>query len=560
MMKKKLLMLLPSAAILLLTSSCSSKLGTLSADNFSVTPSPLEAHSGQVAATIDGRFPEKYMNKKAVVTVTPQLRFSQNGTQQTVNGQPATFQGERVLGNDQTVSYLLGGHYTMKSIFDYQPAMQQSELYLVFDARIGKKAVSVPPVKVADGVVATSELYRRTLTSAQPCLAQDAFQRVTAQRLDANVKFLIQQAQLRKSELKNNSVQEFVKLLQRISRDPEGLNLASVEVAAYASPDGGVQLNERLASQRRQSSEQYVQQQLRAAGLNGSVDARYTAQDWEGFQQLVMASDIQDKEVILRVLSMYQDPEEREQQIRNMSAGFTELADGILPELRRARLTVNYEVIGRDDDQIRQQLASDPTQLTVEEMLYAATLTTDAAEQQRIYEQTARLYPTDARALNNLGVLAYQQGDYERARQLLTQAQTVNAQLPEAQANLGLIALQQGNKAEAESLIGRATNANGLAEALGNLHLAQGNYALAEQDFGNIRSNSAALAQLMNKDYAKAAQTLAAIRQPDALTDYLGALLSARQGNTSLARQLKSAAMAKDPSLATYAEHDLELK
>lgn len=392
-MKKASVMILTAAVVLL--SSCSGKLGALSSDNFKVAPNPLETDAGVVTATISGTFPEKYMNKKAVVRVIPQLQYVENGMLKVAEGQSATFQGEKVLGNDQSISYLLGGHYTMKTSFDYVPAMHESDLYLAFDARIGKKKVEVPSVKVAQGVVATSELYRQTLSQSKGCLAPDAFQRVVAQKQNANIRFLIQQAELRKSELKTGSVQEFVALLQRISKDREGLNLQNVEVSAYASPDGGFELNEKLASRRQQNAEGYVKQQMKQARLEGDVEASYTAQDWEGFQQLVQASDIQDKDVILRVLSMYKDPEEREQQIKNMSAGFRELADGILPELRRARLTINYDVVGRDDQQIKDQLAKDASQLSIEEILYAATLTNDMAEKEKIYQTAAALYPAD---------------------------------------------------------------------------------------------------------------------------------------------------------------------
>ena len=538
--------------------SCGGGLKPLSADNFKVDPNPLEAEGGQVLATINGLFPEQYMNRKAVVTVTPELRYTQNGVQQTAKGQSATFQGEKVMGNDQVISYLLGGHYTMKTAFPYEAAMQQSDLYLTFDAKVGEKAVKVPAVKIAEGVVATSELYHQTVATAQPCVAPDAFQRITEQRLDANVKFLIQQAELRKSELQSNSVQDFVRLLQQIARDQEGLNLSNVEISAYASPDGGVKLNEQLANKRQQNTESYVRQQMKNANLEGGVSSEYTAQDWEGFQELVKASNIPDKDVILRVLSMYQDPQEREQQIKNLSQGFKELADGILPELRRARMTINYEVIGRDDEQIFSQYEQDASKLSVEELLYAASIARTDSEKEDILKTTNRLYANDARALNNLGVLALQQGKKEEAQRYFQQAQTVQ-QLPESSANLGLLALQAGDLQQAENLIAKSAGASGLSEALGNLHLAQGNYALAQQDFGYRPSNSAALAQLLNKDYARAQQTLKNVKNGDAVTDYLAAIVQARQGNNDAAASFLRSALQKDPSLKSYAEKDLEL-
>ena len=557
-MKKTTLFLLSAGALLL--TACSGKLGALSADNFTVTPNPLESQTGQVAATINGSFPQKYMKKKAVVTVIPELRFQTVNGQMAVRGESATFQGEKVRGNDQTIQYQMGGRYAMKSNFTYQPEMQQSELFLTFDAKVGKKTVKVPDVKVANGVIATSELYKRTLTSAQPAMALDAFQRIINQKQEANVKFLINQAQLRRSELQNNSVQEFVRMLGEIAKDQEGLRLDGIEVSAYASPDGGYNLNERLAGQRQEAAAKYVKEQMKKTNTTAPLDTKYTAEDWEGFQELVGASNIQDKDVILRVLSMYQDPEEREQQIKNISSAFRELADGILPQLRRARMTINYDVVGRDDQQIKDQLASDATKLSVEELLYAATLYgNDKNKAEEAYKKAAEIYPNDARAFNNVALMEYAKGNYSEAANWLAKAAQKGQVLPETNANLGLLALQQGDVQKAEQLIARATGANGLSEVLGNLHLAQGKYAQAEQDFGKLATNSAALAQLLNKNYAAAATTLANVKNADAITDYLKAIVNARQGNTSAAAQALAAAVAKDASLRAYAEKDLEL-
>ena len=537
---------------MLLLTSCSGKLGALSADNFTVTPNPLETQVGKVPATVNGTFPEKYMKKKAVVTVTPELRYADG---QVARGQGTTFQGEKVQGNDQTILYQVGGRYTMKTSFDYLNC-NKADMYLTFDAKVGKKQVEVPAVKVAEGIIATSELYKNTLKSAQAAVAPDAFQRINAQKQEANIKFLIQQATLRQSELKNNSVQEFVKLLEQINNDREGLKLNDVEVSAYASPDGGFDLNSRLAAQRQENTQKYVQQELKKAKLSdAAVDAKYTAEDWDGFQELVNASNIQDKDVILRVLSMYKDPQEREQQIKNISSAFRELADGILPQLRRSRMIINYETVGRSDEQIQEQLKADPSKLNVEEVLYAATLTDDANAKEDIYKTATKLYPQDQRAYNNLATLAYTKGNIEAAKSYIQQA----ASLPEASANLGLIALQSGDIETAEKYIGKATGANGLAEVLGNLNLAKGNYAQAEQDFKDVYSNSAALAQILNRNYASAAVTLKYVKNPDATTDYLKAILSARMGNTTEAAEALRAAVAKDASYAKYAATDLEL-
>ena len=553
---QKNVVLFMSAAALLALSSCSSKLGALSADNFSVNPNPLETEAGKVPTTINGKFPEKYMKKKAVVTVTPELRYADG---KTAKGNGATFQGEKVAGNNQTIQYKVGGNYTMNTSFDYVPEMQKSDLYLTFDAYVGKKKVNVPEVKVATGVISTSEFYKKTLASDGACIAPDSFQRVKAQKQEAEIKFLINQANLRKSEMKNNSVKEFVQMLKKINRDKEGLNIKNVEVAAYASPEGGVKFNDKLASKRQNTSEKYVKQTLKTTKVNTDVDARYTAQDWDGFQKLVAASNLQDKDVILRVLSMYQDPQEREQQIRNMSAGFRELADGILPELRRSRLIINYETIGRSDDQIKEQYNADPTKLSADELLYAAALEDNADKKEAIYKKTAEIYPNDNRAFNNVAALEFAKGNNDAAKEYLAKAVNAKSDAAEANANKGLVALLEGNTAEAQNYIAKATGANDLNKALGALNIANGKYAQAEQNFNGVNSNTAALAQILNKNYAGAISTLNGVKNKTGVTDYLLAIANARQGNNDAASSYLKSALQKDPSLASYAANDLEL-
>ena len=553
---QKNVVLFMSAAALLALSSCSSKLGALSADNFSVNPNPLETEAGKVPTTINGKFPEKYMKKKAVVTVTPELRYADG---KTAKGNGATFQGEKVAGNNQTIQYKVGGNYTMNTSFDYVPEMQKSDLYLTFDAYVGKKKVNVPEVKVATGVISTSEFYKKTLASDGACIAPDSFQRVKAQKQEAEIKFLINQANLRKSEMKNNSVKEFVQMLKKINRDKEGLNIKNVEVAAYASPEGGVKFNDKLASKRQNTSEKYVKQTLKKTKVNTDVDARYTAQDWDGFQKLVAASNLQDKDVILRVLSMYQDPQEREQQIRNMSAGFRELADGILPELRRSRLIINYETIGRSDDQIKEQYNADPTKLSADELLYAAALEDNADKKEAIYKKAAEIYPNDNRAFNNVAALEFAKGNNDAAKEYLEKAVNAKSDAAEANANKGLVALLEGNTAEAQNHIAKATGANDLNKALGALNIANGKYAQAEQNFNGVNSNTAALAQILNKNYAGAISTLNGVKNKTGVTDYLLAIANARQGNNDAASSYLKSALQKDPSLASYAANDLEL-
>ena len=551
---KKIQVLTLTACSMLALSSCSNKM-VLTADNFEVVPNPLETQTGMVPSTINGSFPEKFMKKKAVVTVIPELRYAGQATQ----GQSATFQGEKVLGNNQTISYRLGGRYTMRSTVPYNEDMQKSELWMTFKAYKGKKEIQIPAVKVADGVIATSELYKKTLLSDGGCLAVDSFQRVRAQKQEANIKFLVNQANLRKSELKNNSVTEFVEMLKKINADREGFNLSNVEVQAYASPEGGFKFNDKLAGKRQDVSEKYVKDQLKKAKMKADIDAHYTAQDWDGFQRLVQASNLQDKDVILRVLNMYKDPEEREQQIRNMSAAFRELADGILPELRRSRLIINYETIGRSDDQIQEQYNADAAKLSADELLYFASLQDTQADQEKVYKKTAELYDKDYRAYNNLATIALSKGDKAAAASYLAKALALDTNSAESNANKGLMSLATGNMAEAEAAIAKGATSETTAYAQGVLSLAKGNYAQAQQLFGDKKTNSAALAQLLAKDYDAAAKTLDKVENADAITDYLHAIVAARRGNKFAASSYLKEALQKDPSLKTYADNDLEL-
>ena len=543
---------LPLVALFVLALSSCGKMGELSADYFTTNPEVLEAVGGKVPVTINGKFPEKYLKKNATVEVTPVLRW--NGGE--AKGQPATFQGEKVEGNGQTISYKAGGNYTMKASFDYVPEMAKSELYLDFKITKGNKTYTIPSVKVADGVIATSELP--TAASANASYANDAFQRIIKQAQEANIMFLIQQANLRNNQLNSEEMKEFHKKVAEVNADTKNFKLNNIEVSAYASPDGGVKLNTGLAENREKNAEKYLNKQLKKAKIEANVDAKYTAQDWEGFQELVAKSNLQDKDLILRVLSMYQDPEQRENEIKNISSVYKTLADEILPQLRRARLTANYDIIGRSDEEINEAFDTDAKVLSVEELLYAATLTNDNARKQAIFTKTTQLFPNDFRAYNNLGEMAFAEGNVEKAESYFKQAASKSANAPEVNANLGLVELVKNNVAKAESYLGKATGANAANEALGNLYIKQGQYQRAVNAFGDAKTNSAAQAQILAKDYNKAKATLQAIKDKDAMTDYLMAIVGARTNNESLVSSSLKSAIAKDASMATLAANDRE--
>ena len=543
---------LPLVALLVLAFSSCSKMGELDPSYFTTDPEVLEAIGGKVPVTITGKFPEKYFKKTATVEVTPVLRWDGGEAK----GQPAMFQGEKVEGNDQTISYKMGGTYTMKASFDYVPEMAKSELYLDFKIKKGKKEYTIPSVKIADGVIATSELP--TVKSANAAYAADAFQRIIKQAQEAQIMFLIQQANIRASELKSEGIKDFNKKVVAVNGDKKNFKLNNIEISAYASPDGGVKLNTGLAEDRQENTEKYLNKQLKKGEIETQVDAKYTAQDWEGFQELVSKSNIQDKDLILRVLSMYQDPEQRETEIKNISSVYKTLADEILPQLRRARLTANYDVIGRSDEEINAAFDAKEDSISVDELLYAATLTQDNARKEAIYKRAIEKYPNDYRAYNNLGMMSYAAGDLNAAENYFKQAASKSASAAEVNTNLGLCELCKGNVAEAETYLSKSTGANTANEALGNLYIKQGQYDRAVQAFGDTKTNSAALAQILAKDYNKAKTTLEGVKNPDAYTDYLMAIVGARTNNADLVKSSMAKVGQKDANLKASAQNDRE--
>ncbi len=552
-MFKKIHLLLTLAAVILL-GSCSSKMKELRPEFFRVTPGVLEVVGSEVPVTIDGRFPAKYFNKKSVLTITPVLKYEGGEAL----AEPVTFQGEKVRGNDQVVSYDNGGSFRMRMNFDYIPAMEDAELYLRFVVNKGKKTYTLPEVKIADGCIATSQLYRQTAATANIAIGEDAFQRVIKQVKEANIMFLIQQTNLRASELNTEDMQELTASIIDVAEDYENKVLDNIEISAYASPDGEYGLNRSIATGREENTARYMRGQLQDADLSGDIDCEYTAEDWEGFKELVANSNLPDKELILRVLSMYDDPEEREQQIKNISSVYSELADEVLPKLRRARITLNYQLIGRSDAQITEQYAADPSVLSLEEILYSSILTDDNEEKAEIFNTAIRLHPTDYRAYNNLGVLAYNRGDYSTAARYFSKASNIDNSAPEVKVNLGYMELLEGNVSAAESFITMGADAKAGEEALGNLYIAQGDYGRAASLLEDTNTNSALLAQLLNKNYRAARRTLEKIKNPDATTYYIQAILGARTQNVAFVYDGLRNAISLDPALATKAAGDLE--
>ncbi len=530
---------------------CNKEMKPMTADYFTVTPSPLEVVGGYVPANITGTFPEKYFDKKSVVTVTPYLVYAEGETA----GTPFVYQGEKVTGNDQAISYKMGGVITMPTSFEYIPEMRKSELQLAFHVERGGKVYDLPRITIAEGVVSTAEIA--DAKALNPAITPDKFQRIIEETYSADIKFLIQQANLRAEQLKSD---EMKALHEEIGAAVEAPNkeLTNINISSYASPDGGVKLNTTLAENREENTVNYMKKNLKKNKIDVDMTAEFTAQDWEGFQELVSKSNIQDKELILNVLSMYPDPEQREREIKNMSSVFSVLAEEILPQLRYSRITASVNVIGKSDEEISKWANEDPKGLSVDELLYAATLVNTNQAKAAIYKKVTEIYPNDYRGYNNLGMIQYAEGDLESAKSNFAKAARIAPNTPEVAMNQGLISLSNEDYAKAEQAFGKSAGVAELDEALGVFYMKKGAYNDAVKAFGDAKSNNAALAQILTKDYSKAKATLASVEVPNATTYYLMAVVGARTNNEQMVVANLKKAISMEPALAAQAATDLE--
>jgi hypothetical protein len=537
----------------LASTSCSKKLGQFSSDYFNVNPNPLEVVGENVPATVTGKIPAKFFVKNATVTVTPTLVYAGNESTST----PYSFQGEKVRGNNPVINYQNGGVVTIPVNYNYVDAMNKSELYLDFAVAQGSKQYVLPRVKVANGVVATATLA--DAATVKPALAADGFQRVINEKYAADIKFLINQANLRDVELRSQAMNDLQSQIRRANGDTARV-INELNIQSYASPDGSYDFNQKLAENREKNTQTYLKNQLKKDKITefGELTAQFTAEDWEGFQKLVAASNIQDKDLIISVLSMYKDPEQREQEIRNLSSVFDQLADQILPQLRYSRITASIDVIGKSDEQIQALFASNPSSLSVDELLYCATLTDDNNQRLAIYKKAAELYPDDYRTANDLGLAQYVAGDYDAAKASFTKANKIDGTAAEPKMNLGLISMLNKDYSTANTYFGSAAGVSELNDALGVYYLKQGDYNAAVRAFGDSKSNNAALAQILTKNYSSARSTLSGINNPDATTYYLSAILGARTNNEQMITSNLRQAIKLDSSLASKAQSDLE--
>ena len=546
-MKKGLFLSLIAAVAML--ASCSKTLPQ--PEEINVNPSPLTVVGNKVNADITGTFPVKKFAKKGVLTVTPVLKYEGGEAV----GTPVTYVGEKAKENGTTVSYKEGGKYSQSCSFDYVPAMDKSELYLRFTAKVGNKEVEVPELKVADGLVATVKLAKAC--DNKSVVTPDKFQRVIQQMQEADIKFLIQQSNLRSSETKSQQMKDLQAAIKEADQN-ERKAINKLEVSGYASPDGGMDLNEKLAGQRQKNAQKFLQQQLKRDKVKTDIASDITAEDWAGFQTLLENSNMQDKELVLRVLGMYTDPEEREAQIKNLSSVYSTIADEILPALRRSRLILTTDLIGKSDEEILNFLKSDPSQLSVEEMLYAATLTNDNAEKIATYQKVADRF-NDFRAYNNMGMLYFEQGNVAEARRAYNKALAIEPQNADVNFNAGVAAMADGDLAKAEEHLGKAAGTQGnLAAAMGTLYTMKGDYKAAKSAYGQSATNNAAVQQIINEDYAGARQTLANVKEPNGVTAYLQAVVGARTNDRNAVYSNMKVAVAKDASLKARAKNDIE--
>lgn len=551
-------MYLALGAVVLGMTGCSKKLGQFKSDYFSTTPTPLETVGEMVPGTVKGNLPPKFMVKNAKVTATPVIQWSTGfGTTGEVSAQPVIFQGEDVRANGQVVNYSNGGMVSIPFSLQYLPEMAKSDLFLDFSVDQNGKIYTLPRVKVGEGVVATSTLA--SAKTVRPAVAKDNFQKVITEKYSADIHFLINQANIRANQ---TDKADYIDLNKKLMEANNAANqeIAGITINSYASPEGSLEFNTALAEKRETNTTKLMESQLKKDKITefGELTASFTPEDWEGFEKLVEKSNIQDKDLIISVLKLYPDPVDREREIRNLSSVFNELADQILPQLRYSRVMATINTLGKSDQELVDLFNKDPKQLTEEEILYIATLTDDNNKKMEVYNTAAELNSKDYRTFNNLGMTQYIAGDYEGAQANFEHAHRLNPTAKEPEMNLGLISMLNHDYKKANEQFGAAAGVPETADAMGVYYLAQGDLQKAIRTFGDQKTNNAALAQILNKNYTEARDILGAIKTPDATTYYLSAVLGARTNNQNMVINNLRQAVKLDKNLLQRAQSDLE--
>lgn len=524
--------------------------------NYKVTPEVLEAKANMVDVKIDVTIPPKYFNKNVTLVATPVLKF-QGGEK---SFDPKTLQGESVQGNNTVVPYATGKTISYTGQMPYEDAMRISELFVKIEGKKGKKSAAFDPIKVADGIVATATLVNNSPATA---IGKDNFERITKEEQEAAIYYLINSAQIRTKEIKSDEIKEMEKFIKD-AKAAENKELKNIEIQSYASPDGPMTLNESLANNREKSSEGFVKGNLKKNKIDEYKDLDFfkkyvVAEDWEGFKKAMEESNIRDKELILRVLTMYSDPEVREREIKNIASAYSVVADQILPKLRRSKFTVNVEKIGKSDEQIKTLAKSNPSELDVEELLYAATLFDNDADKLAIYETAMKQFPSDWRGFNDAGMILFEMGKVAQAKTNFDKANTLSANNKVVKNNLGAVELKNGNVKEAEVLFGAATGAGDEVNYnKGIVAIMKGDYKAAVDYFGKCNCDNAALANLLAGNNNEAMKKLNDNKEGSALTSYLKAVIAARSNDTNAVLSNLKAACDKDAAMKQLAATDIE--
>jgi Flp pilus assembly protein TadD len=534
--------------------------------DFKTTPEILETHAGSVDLAIDGKFPAKYFAKKATLVATPVLKYQ--GGEQVFES--VTLQGEKVNANNKVISLKNGGSFAYKDAVPYEEAMRASNLELRITASQGKKSVDFVPIQLAKGVIATPTLVvnfptpilgvvREKNTTGKYDPNIDEFQRVVPDEYTADIKYLINKSDIRKEELTKDEIAKLNEYNKAIALDPNK-KLRSMEVSSYASPDGALDLNTKLAQSRQAASSKFLTAELKKAEVEAEFKTKFTPEDWEGFQELMAKSNIQDKELILRVLSMYTDPEVREREIKNLSAAFTGVADEILPQLRRSKFTTSIDLIGKSDEEIAALADSDPSKLNPAELLYAATLTKDLNKKLAIYNSFTKVYPQDWRGFNNAGMVLVKQQKYADAKGLFEQAEKLKNNEPIIKNNLGVVALKDGDLVKAETYFGAASGAgDAVNNNLGILSIIKGEYAKAVKYFNDSDSPNTGLAKILAGDNNGALKSLEGCTWEGCYwKEYFKAVVGARTAKENLMYESLETTVKMKPELKKTIATDME--
>ena len=539
-MKKSIKFL--SAAILGLAAiACSSpeKMAEM-AENVTVkcNPAVLEVVGGEIDAEVSVTYPEDYFHPKAILEVTPVIVYEGGEAKM----EPYVFQGEKVQDNYEVVP-AAGTTVTKKVHFEYVPGMEKSYLELRGVVKYKNKSVDLPTKKVADGANTT---YMLVCQKGKLDLKADNYQEIIKQTAEGQILYQINSANVRNNQLKSDSVKDFLAALEEIKAN-ERKNLVSTDVVAYASPDGKEDQNAKLSDNRSKSAEKAYGKVVKGKEVTGDVNVTSVAEDWEGFQELVAASDLEDKDLIIRVLSMYSDPAVREKEIKNMSAVYSTLAKDVLPELRRARFIANVEFQNYTNEELLQLIADNIDVLDETALLRAATLVKENDQKIEIYKKAAEKFES-ATAKYNMAVVYIYMNEVDKAAAALKGLE-MDADWQNA---MGVIALREGEYAQANRYFA-AAGTDAAKENMAVIDILNGGYKEAAAKLAGKDSFNAALVALLNGNNAPAA----ALKCECPQAAYLRAVAAARQGNASAVATNLEAAKACD-KLAARAAKDIE--